>query len=86
MVPFALFTLAAVVVGTIALPLNGTSDLLRRAATVYSSCTTPNTVALTFVRLITAIRVERRTDVFCFFVSQDDGPYIYLYAIPLFRI
>jgi len=48
MFPLALFTLAVVVVGTVAAPLNGTSNLLRRAATVYSSCKTPNTVALTF--------------------------------------
>jgi len=47
MVLFAFLTLAAVVIGTAAAPLNNTS-LLRRAATVYSSCTVPNTVALTF--------------------------------------
>jgi len=51
---FALLTLV-VVVGTaqaaVQVPMNKTAlgpGLLRRAATVYSSCTNPNTVALTF--------------------------------------
>jgi len=48
MVPYALLTLAVAVVGTVAAPLEEVSSLLRRAGTVYSSCTVPNTVALTF--------------------------------------
>lgn len=48
MVPYALLTLAVAVVGTVAAPLEEASSLLRRAGNVYSSCTTPNTVALTF--------------------------------------
>jgi len=48
MVCFTLFTLAVAIVGAVAVPLDGTLRLPRRAATVYSSCTVPNTVALTF--------------------------------------
>ena len=47
MVLVALLTLAAAAVSTVAAP----SSLPRRAATVYSACTKPNMVALTFVSL-----------------------------------
>ena len=50
MFAFALLSLALAAVGTLAAPLTpNRTALARRAATVYTQCTTPNTVALTFV-------------------------------------
>jgi len=48
MICLTLLTLAVAVVGATAVPFNATRYLSRRAATVYSSCKTSKTVALTF--------------------------------------
>jgi len=61
MFSFALFSVALVAVSALAAPLtpNGTA-LARRAATVYTQCTTPNTVALTFVSNLSMRRASHR--------------------------
>jgi hypothetical protein len=61
MFPTAFLILALAVASEVAaLAFNATSQsLLRRAATVYTSCTTPNTAALTFVGEPVLFGIER---------------------------
>lgn len=65
---------ASLTVVAVPAPLDPIEALEKRAnAKVYSSCTVPNTVALTFVRLLSqfsSTTINLSDD-------QDDGPWVY---------
>ena len=65
MFSFALLSLSFVVAGVLGAPL-GTDEttLPRRAATLYTSCTVPNTVALTFVSKLSPSLCSQQLDFF----------------------
>ena len=59
MFSLALLTLSTAFLGAFAIPTSaGNATLERRAATVYTRCTVPNTVALTFVSSLRVVTRE----------------------------